>query len=349
MKKIHVSASSPYDIILGKGLLNECGRYISSVSKAAKIAIVTDDTVDALYSEKVTSSLLDSGFSVCKFVFPHGENSKSIQTLTELYFFLAENDITRSDLLIALGGGVVGDLCGFCAATYLRGIDFVQIPTTLLAQVDSSVGGKTAVNIPAGKNLVGAFKQPLLVISDTDTLSTLSEEIFADGMGEVIKYGVIRSEKLFSVLETGEFSDKIEDIIGECVTIKRDIVQKDEFDTGERMLLNFGHTLGHAIEKHCNFNGISHGKAVAIGMMLITNAGEKSGTVNKGTADRLKKCLISNGLPFSCDISPDILFSESTNDKKRTAEKIRIILCPCIGKSEIVTMTLDEYKKLLIG
>lgn len=347
MKKITVNAKTSYDILIEKGLLEKCGELISAVEGSKKCAVVTDSIVDGLYGEKVMNSLKKSGFSAVKFVIPSGEASKSHEQLIKLYNFLSDKDITRTDFLIALGGGVVGDLTGYCAATYLRGIDYVQIPTTLLAQVDSSVGGKTAVNIDAGKNLVGSFKQPTLVITDTDTLSTLSEEIFADGMGEVVKYGMIRSASLFEKLSSSNTRECIDDIIAECVAIKRDVVQNDEFDTGERMILNFGHTFGHAIEKYSGYGKIAHGKAVAIGMYMITNAAEKTGKVTEGTSLKLKKCLEANSLPYSFDIPAEKLYSLSIGDKKRTSDKIRVIICPEEGKSQIVEMTLDKYKEFL--
>lgn len=342
MKTLTVNASKSYDIIIGNGLLEKSGELISEVSTAKTAVIITDDIVDGLYSQRVSVSLEKSGIKTLKFVFPNGEKSKSHAVLLELYSFLVKNDVTRGDLLIALGGGVTGDLVGFCAATYLRGIDFVQIPTTLLAQVDSSVGGKTAVNIPEGKNLIGAFKQPLLVISDVDTLSTLSDEIFADGMGEVVKYGMIRSEGLFRKLESGKVRENLEEIIYECVDIKRAVVENDEFDTGERMILNFGHTLGHALEKKLNFCGISHGKAVAVGMMLIS---EKC--ADEATAKRLRRCLIENNLPVKTKEELSELCELSVNDKKRLADKIRIIVCKQIGKAEIITMSMSEYRSFL--
>ena len=347
MKKITVNASTSYDILVGKGLLNQCGELIKPIVKSQKCAIVTDDIVDDLYGDNVVQCLENTGFNVVKFVVPNGETSKSHEQLIKIYNFLSENDITRSDFIIALGGGVVGDLTGFCAASYLRGINYVQIPTTLLAQVDSSVGGKTAVNIDAGKNLVGAFKQPVLVIADTDVLSTLSDEIFADGMGEVVKYGMIRSKSLFNKLCQENAHDILEDIITECISIKRDVVEVDEHDTGERMILNFGHTFGHAIEKYIGYGKISHGKAVAIGMYLITNATEKQGLINAGTSEKLKKCLEFNSLPCSIDISADKLYSLSIEDKKRTSDTIRIILCTDVGKCTIKTLTLNEYRKFL--
>lgn len=351
MKKLTVSASKTYDILIGENLLSKAGHYIKTVSAAAKVCVVTDSTVDALYSKTVVDSLIQDGFDVVKFVFNQGEKQKSHSTLLELYEFLCYNGITRTDLLVALGGGVTGDLTGFAAATYLRGVDFVQIPTTLLAQVDSSVGGKTGVNIDGGKNLVGAFNQPLLVICDTNVLDTLSEDIFADGMGEVIKYGMIRSASLFEMLKTGGIRENkalLKEVIYQCVSIKRDVVQNDELDTGERMILNFGHTLGHAIEKHYNFSGISHGKAVAVGMCMISELAEKKEMIDKGVSQQLMACLLANKLPVSVQIPIESLYKFCLNDKKRTSSNIRFILCPQIGVSKIFTMTIDEFVSFIL-
>ena len=342
LRKIHVNTSHPYDITIGSSILENCGDIIKEVTKASKIALVTDDTVDSLYSEKVINSLEKSGFNVIKFVFPSGEASKCFKTLNNLYDFLAINEITRSDCLVALGGGVVGDLTGYASATFLRGIDFVQIPTTLLAQVDSSIGGKTAIDIPAGKNLVGAFKQPLAVICDTSTLSTLKPEFFSDGMGEVVKYAMIRSYELFEILSEKDIKDNLEDVICICIDIKRQIVENDEFDKGERMLLNFGHTFGHAIEKIQNFNGLSHGSAVSVGMCIITELAIKQGLCNDDTYTKLKDCLKKYNLPISVDISYEELVKHCVNDKKRDADNINLVISTEIGKSELRKVPINS-------
>lgn len=273
MKTIIVKTSTPYNIYIERGILNKCGAVISETVKTRKTAIITDDIVDRLYGKAVVDSLESSGFTVCKFVFKNGEGSKSTETLNEIYNFFCENNITRTDCVIALGGGVVGDITGFAAATFLRGLEYIQIPTTLLAQVDSSVGGKTAIDLPCGKNLVGAFKQPACVICDPDVLSTLSETILSDGMAEAIKYGMIRDNRLFELIASHNIkniSEIIDDVVYTSISIKRDVVENDEFDTGERMILNFGHTLGHAIESYYNYEKYTHGSAVAIGMCMIT-------------------------------------------------------------------------------
>lgn len=347
MKKVSVNASKSYDILIGSGLLDGCGQLIANAVKARRCAVVTDDNVDRYYGKRVMKSLENAGFSAVKLVFPHGEASKCHKTLLDVYDFLAENGFTRHDFLIALGGGVVGDLTGFAAATYMRGIEFVQIPTSVLAQVDSSVGGKTAVDIAGGKNLVGAFHQPSLVICDTDTLDTLTPEFFADGMAEVIKYGMIRSKELFDILCDGNIKENMADIIKRCVTIKAQVVANDEFDRGERALLNFGHTLGHAIEKHYNFSGITHGCAVAIGMSVFTHIAESKGLCESGVGDRLDTLLKKCALPCCTDIPMDILYKHSLGDKKRSTDGIDIILCSVIGESSVTGMSVEEYKAFL--
>lgn len=349
MQTIAVNTSKSYNIFVGHNILKSSGELIKEHSKYSKAVIVTDDNVSHLYSQTVIDSLEKSGISTSLFVFKNGEESKCHETLLSLYSFLSSDEITRSDLLVALGGGVVGDLTGFAAATYLRGIDFIQIPTTLLAQTDSSIGGKTAVDIDSGKNLVGAFKQPELVICDIDTLSSLSEDIYNDGMAEVIKYAMIKSPSLFRTLYKRKDDTQLENIITECINIKKNIVEYDEFDKGERMLLNFGHTIGHAIEKFYNYTGISHGKAVGIGMVIITDACEKAGMTKKGTAEMLRKCLIKYNLPTTYDNPLENILHYTLNDKKRDSKGINIIVCSDIGDSHIEKMSVDSFMKLMEG
>ena len=347
MTKVHVNASRSYDIIIGSGLLDNAGGYISAAIPSRHVCVVTDDNVDPLYSATVLDSLGSSGFSSEKFVFPHGEASKCHKTLIELYDFLAEKGFTRSDALIALGGGVVGDLTGFAAASYMRGIGFVQIPTTVLAQTDSSVGGKTAVDIAGGKNLVGAFYQPQLVMCDTDTLKSLTPEFFADGMAEVVKYGMIKSAELFELLSTEDIHANIEDIIARCVSIKAQVVENDEREKGERMLLNFGHTLGHAIEKYYNYTGITHGYAVAIGMSVFTHIAERRGMCTSGTAEKLDSLLMKCRLPLTTGAPMDALFKNSLGDKKRLSSGMNIVICSEIGSSHVEKLSIEEYEQFL--
>ena len=298
MKTVEVKTGRPYNILIEHGIIDHAGEYIRPLTKAIRAVIISDTNVSPIYSQRVKNSLENNGFETSVFVFQAGESSKRLSTIEKMYTHLFEHNITRTDIIIALGGGVTGDMAGFAAATYLRGIDFVQIPTSLLAQVDSSVGGKTAVDLPTGKNLVGAFWQPILVLIDSDTLDTLPEKFFKDGLGEVVKYGCIRSESLFERLENENAKDFIDDIIFECVSIKRDVVEHDEHDTGERAILNFGHTLGHALEKLNNYENLTHGEAVSAGSAIITRISENNGLTAKGTAQRLENLLKKYELPI---------------------------------------------------
>ncbi len=347
MEKVTVNASRTYDILIGGGLLDKAGAFIADAIKPRRAAVITDDNVDGFYGERLMKSLNAAGISAVKYVFPHGEASKCHRTLLGIYDFLAENGFTRSDFLIALGGGVVGDTVGFAAATYMRGIEFVQIPTSLLAQVDSSVGGKTAVDIAGGKNLVGAFYQPALVICDTDTLDTLTPEFYADGLGEVVKYGMIKSAELFDILSEKDIKANITDIVKRCVTIKAEVVQNDEREKGERMLLNFGHTLAHAIEKYYNYSGLTHGSAVSVGMSVFTHIAERRGMCLGGTAEKLDALLVKCGLPITDSAPMDELYRNSLGDKKHLSNGMNIVICSEIGKSAVVRMTEKEYEEFL--
>ncbi|MGN0612409.1 MAG: 3-dehydroquinate synthase [Porcipelethomonas sp.] len=347
MKIIDVKASTPYSIYIERGLLNSCGEIISKTVKSRRAAVITDDIVDSLYYSTLEKTLTENGFTVVKFVFKNGEASKSSETLNNIYTFLCENSITRSDCIIALGGGVVGDISGYAAATFLRGLSYIQIPTTLLAQIDSSVGGKTAIDLPCGKNLVGAFKQPVCVICDPDVLSTLSPDILSDGMAEAIKYGMIRDEKLFDLIAAhniNNVNEVIDEIIYKCISIKRDVVEADEFDTGERMILNFGHTLGHAVESYYNYEKYTHGSAVAIGMCMMT---EK--TCGKEILSKLESCIRAYDLPCRCDASEEELVELCSNDKKRESSLINFIVCPEAGHAQIKKLSFAEFKEFILN
>ncbi len=347
MKTIRVNVSSPYDVIIENGSIRNSGKYISDITNSKRTVIITDDIVGNLYCDTITASLSEYGISSEVFVFPNGEGSKNIKVLSNIYDFLCEKNVTRSDIIIALGGGVVGDITGFAAATYLRGIDFVQIPTTLLAQIDSSVGGKTAIDLSGGKNLVGAFKQPKLVICDPEVLSTLSDEILSDGMAEAIKYGMIYDSKLFELIESHDLSnvsDVIDKIIYTCVDIKRQVVEEDEFDTGKRMILNFGHTIGHAIEGWHNYTDYTHGKGVAAGMCYITRR-----FADNSLADRLEKCVKSYALPCCDDADISKLLPFCKQDKKRQSDNINYIVCEEVGKAEIRKSSFSEFCSLMGG
>ncbi|HJE93741.1 3-dehydroquinate synthase [Anaerotignum lactatifermentans] len=345
MRSVTVKTSATYEVLIGSGLLQKAGEAVKKVISPCKAAIVTDSTVVHLYEETVRKSLTEAGFSVCTFVFPTGEASKNIHTLSHLLEFLAKEEMTRTDLIVALGGGVTGDLAGFGAAVYLRGIPFVQIPTTFLAAIDSSVGGKTAVDLEAGKNLAGAFYQPKLVLCDTDVLQTLPEVVFADGIAEALKYGVLGDAALFEKIAGGDFRQDLEEIIETCVSMKRDVVEEDEFDTGKRQLLNLGHTFGHAIEQKSHFQ-MTHGHAVAIGMHLIAKAAEAKGIAEKGTAAAIAKALEQNQLPKETEFSPAEVAEGTLRDKKRRGGTISFVFPKKIGACEIVKIPVEEVEAL---
>ena len=328
-----------YSIYIENNILKDTGSYIEKVYSGKKIMIVSDDNVFPLYGEIITKALSDSGFECHSFVLPHGEPTKSFQSLPKIYEALINAKLTRSDLLIALGGGVIGDLAGFAASSYLRGIKFVQIPTSLLAQVDSSVGGKVAVDLPQGKNLVGAFYHPKAVIIDPDVLNTLPDHFISDGMGEVIKYGCIKDKELFELLcrhtSYDDLKSKLTQIIARCVDIKRIVVEADQFDLGERILLNFGHTLAHTIEQHFNYERESHGEAVGIGMYQITKIAEEKGLTTSGCAEQIKKALEIYKLPDNSNLPIDVLTDAISLDKKNLNNHLNVVLLHDIGDSYV--------------
>lgn len=337
---VTVNASkSSYDVTIGRGL--SIGGLLSKIKHECHVCVISDDTVFSLYGKKVTDSLKEAGFATDSFVFPHGEASKNMNTVVEILEFLATKEMTRSDILLALGGGVVGDITGFAASIYLRGINFVQVPTTLLAAVDSSVGGKTGADLKAGKNLVGAFHQPIAVFLDVDTFDTLPKEQFSEGMAEAIKYGMILDKELFETFEKGNFD--IKDICKRCIELKAMVVREDEFDTGLRQILNFGHTPAHAIEKLSNYT-VSHGFAVGIGMAIMTKVSEKKGLLEEGSFERLKEVLIRNGLLTTTDYSSKDLALNSVADKKRKGNEISLILLEQIGKAKITRVPIEEVE-----
>ena len=340
MQKVTIHASRSYDILIGSGLLETLGREAKKFPKVKKVCIVSETNVYPIHGAAAEKSLEENGFDVISYVFPAGEESKCGETYLSLLNFLAENRLTRSDLLVALGGGVVGDLTGFAAATFLRGVKFIQVPTTLLAAVDSSVGGKTAIDLPAGKNLAGAFYQPSLVLCDTDILSTLPREVFLDGCAEVIKYGVIYDRPFFDYLrEAGPEFDR-ERVIKRCVELKRDVVMEDEFDTGNRMKLNLGHTVGHGVEARSHF-GLSHGKSVAIGMAMVSRAAAKKGMLSQQDAETIQATLAAYGLPIRTEYPAEELVQYMLSDKKRSGSAIPLIIPTEIGHCEIVPTPVE--------
>ena len=338
MNKVHVSASTKeYDVTVGAGL--NYGECLKEIHSPCKLMIVSDDTVAGLYLDSAMQSFTDAGFTVESYVFPHGEQSKNLSVAEKLMEKLVDKGITKTDLLVALGGGVVGDLTGFAASAFLRGMDFVQLPTTLLAAIDSSVGGKTAVDLINGKNMVGAFHQPIGVFCDIDTFKTLPEETYAEGMAEAIKYGIIYDEPLFTKMERKEISD--EDLVKRCVEIKAEVVAKDEFDKGPRHILNFGHTLGHAIETKSGYT-IGHGQGVAVGMAAVCGA-----MLNSGDFKRVLSVLKSYKLPVNTTYDLHELAMLSKADKKRHGDVIRVVLPSKIGEVYLKDVTPDEWEKII--
>lgn len=345
MEKVRINTEKGYDVLIGAGLLELSGELSANVLRGKKAAIFADERVYALYGNIIEKSFADAGFEIFAFKFEGGESSKNIDTVARFVDFMAERHFSRKDAVVALGGGVAGDMGGFAASIYQRGIDFIQIPTTLLAAVDSSVGGKTGVNISAGKNLMGAFWQPSLVIYDTDTALTLGRDLLLDGMAEVIKTGAIRDKELYDFSADSEIIDKYskgfggadEDllkIVKRCVEIKGAVVEADEKESGLRKILNFGHTMAHAIEKHSNYR-ISHGKAVAAGMMIITAASEACGLTKKGTAARMKEILEKKGYSTNYgDAGFEELSLIAASDKKASGGNISIVYITEPGHAE---------------
>ncbi|WP_346940059.1 3-dehydroquinate synthase [uncultured Clostridium sp.] len=341
-----------YEILIKSGIINKMGEEISKIYKGDNIALITDENVNKFYGDIVKRSLEDNDFKVLRVVLKPGEGSKSVESLVGLYNELLDFRLNRGNLIIALGGGVIGDLAGFCAATLLRGIPFVQVPTSLLAQIDSSIGGKVAVDLPRGKNLIGNFYHPKAVYIDPQVLKTLEKRYVNDGLGEAIKYGLIKDRELFEKFESIEsyetLFENMEDIIYRCCSIKKHVVEQDEKDNGERMILNFGHTIGHAIEKLQNYKGVSHGEAVTIGMYLISLRCEELNICRDGVSHRIKKLLDKFSLPYSFqgESREDIMDAISV-DKKTRGNFINLILIKDIGEVFIYKANHEELEKFI--
>ena len=346
MKTIEVKASRSYNVHIGSDLLPQIGAQTRSTVGGRIAAIISDDRVWPLYGNTVLSSLKNAGYEVCHFVFPAGEMQKNAQILLSILNFLAENGLTRSDVILALGGGVAGDITGFAASIYLRGIAYIQIPTTLLAMVDSSVGGKTAIDLPAGKNLVGAFYQPSLVLCDVNTLQTLPEDIFLDGCAEVIKYAILYDPPLFRLLCETKQAFPREEVVAKCIQWKRDVVARDEFDKGARQLLNLGHTIGHSVEANSDF-AISHGLGVAIGTAIVTRAACHFGVCTEETRDQILSILSDFGFPITTGYSAASLFDYAQTDKKRFGNTIHLIVPKAIGDCVIHNTPIDELESFI--
>lgn len=340
-----------YDIVCERGILDKAGALLRPILKGNLAAIVTDDNVEPLYAQRLAKSLMHHDFKVALLEIPAGETSKTPQVLAEVWEQLMDVGLTRSDAVIALGGGVVGDLAGFAAATILRGVDFVQVPTTLLAQVDSSVGGKMAVDLEAGKNLAGAFYQPKMVIMDPDCLNTLPDRVFADGMAEVIKYGCIWDQALFEKIAAlgsrSAIMEHMEEILLACCDIKRQVVEQDELDTGLRMILNFGHTLGHVYEKAYHYQTYTHGEAVAAGMVAAARLGTRLGVTPAGTDDKIAAVLGQFSLPVSIPATEQNYRDVLVKDKKSQGADIHLVLLPQLGEAGTLKMPQARVLELI--
>lgn len=354
MKSLNINIqNNNYEILIEKGLFNNFGTEIKKIYKNTKISIITDENLYELYGSKLNDVLINENFSVNFIVIKPGEESKSLNTLEHVYSKLALFNITRSDLIIAFGGGVIGDLGGFAASTYLRGIDYIQIPTSLLAQIDSSIGGKVAINLKEGKNLAGSFYHPKKVLIDPKVLLTLPERHIKDGLGEVIKYACIKSPELYETLininsnSKEEFFNNIESLIYNCCNIKKELVEEDERDTGLRMLLNFGHTIGHAIEKHMNYN-ITHGEAVALGMLCITKNSQTLSLTEVGTYEKIKTILAHYNINEKLEnIKTEDLKKLILLDKKNLSGEINLILLRKIGSAFIHKVAINDAEEFI--
>ena len=352
---LEIDTSRPYRVLIGTFLLEQAGPLVRGACEgAAKALIITDSNVGPLYAAPVRGSLEEAGFAVDVATFGAGEAQKRMDTFARLLERCAEAELTRHDVIVALGGGVVGDMAGFVAATYMRGIAFVQVPTTLLAMVDSSVGGKTAIDLAAGKNLAGAFWQPRLVIADVGCLGTLADAQFADGCGEVVKHAAIADAELFEELERTPLTpallkadlDRVAWLIARNVDIKRAVVVADERESSLRKLLNFGHSIGHGVEAAEGYR-LGHGTCVGIGMVAVTVAAEAAGACEAGIAARLAGLLRAHGLSLSFAVGADEVYAEALHDKKRSGSSIDLVVLRGIGQAAIAPTPLDEFRRII--
>lgn len=354
MRIVDVATEKPYRVHIGSGLLAFCGAMVRDASGGSKACVVSDSNVAPLYAKTVEESLAENGYETSSFVFAAGERSKNAATYIALLEHLAAQEMTRHDVVVALGGGVTGDLAGFAAATYMRGCGFVQMPTSLLAMVDSSVGGKTAIDLAAGKNLAGAFWQPDAVIADVDCLKTLPPETFSDGCGEVVKHAVLSDAALFASLEEHPLTPKslandpefAQEVIARNVEIKRDIVVGDEKESGKRKLLNLGHSIGHAVEA-CEQYRLGHGSCVSIGMCLMAKASAACGLCEANLPSRIENALRSHGLVTRTTLAPSDVIAAAAHDKKRNSDRIEIVTPRAIGSCDLESLSMDDFARLV--
>ncbi len=350
MKTVEIPTSSPYRVVIGEGLIGDAGREIARIHEPCRACVVTDSRVGPLYGNRLEAALREAGFESCRFTFPEGEGSKTLAVFGEAEAFLFSSHLTRGDIVVTLGGGVAGDLGGFAAACYQRGIPFVQVPTSLLCAVDASVGGKTAVDLPGGKNLVGAFHQPSLVLCDTAAFATLDERCMADGAAESVKHGLIGDRALFARMSSPLWREDMERTVEMNVLVKRSFVCGDERDRGRRQLLNFGHTIGHAAETLSAYS-LSHGQAVAIGMAAELRAARRMG-LSSVDEDGVIPVLLSCGLPTECPFGPREVLEAALGDKKRSGDRITFGVLEDVGSARLETADLDtfaEFVRLGVG
>jgi len=339
-------------IIIESGLFKKIGTLLGERFPGKKIALITDENIGEIYGESINKQFSASQSRLEIITLPAGGATKSFDSLSVIYKRLLEFQLTRDDVIVALGGGVIGDVSGFAAATFLRGVDFVQIPTTLIGQVDSSIGGKNAVNLSEGKNMVGTFYQPKFVFIDPDFIQTLSDFSMADGMAEIIKYACVSDADLFSdLIRMNNLRDAglIESIIYRCCLIKKQMIEQDENDQGIRMLSNFGHTIGHAIENLYPNGTYGHGQTVAMGMQTVTEKSESMGLTGINTSAMLKEILLGYGLPVSLPqgIDKELLIQSAMRDKKRRGDKINLVILQKIGKGTIYPIEKSEIRKFI--
>ncbi len=343
MKKFLLSTGNPYEVLIGKNFLKDAGFYIKKcLPVPRKLCVITDSNVNTLYAQVVLTSLKEQGYETSKIVFPAGEHAKNLTTYLNIMEALADEGFTRSDGLIALGGGVVGDLVGFAAATYLRGISYVQIPTTYMAAVDSAVGGKTSINLQNGKNLAGAIWQPSLVLCDCDTFDTLSPEKKLDGMAEAVKSAVVSDASLLEHIKSGNY----EYVIERCISIKKSFVEADERDYGLRQILGFGHTIGHGLEKLSSYT-IPHGQAVAAGMVIEARAAYKMGLTQSDLSGELTEILTDLGFDLHVKYSAEAIYHYALMDKKINGNHITMVIPDTIGKCRLQKISLADLLRFI--
>ncbi|MBM6774078.1 3-dehydroquinate synthase [Olsenella profusa] len=350
---VHVGASAAYDVHVGAGILPELGAVAREAAGGARCCVVSETHVAPLYADAAEASLAAAGYDVAeRVVFPAGERHKRLSTLGEILEALAARELGRSDVVVALGGGVAGDVAGLAAALYLRGVAVVQVPTSLLAMVDSSVGGKTAVDLEAGKNLAGAFWQPCAVVADVRTLATVPDELFRDSCGEVVKHAVLADAALLDRLTERPLTKlrhdeaSLVDVVARNVEIKRDVVQADEREAGVRQTLNLGHTIGHAIEAASEFT-LGHGSCVAAGLCMMARASARRGWCSGETATRIERCVAAHGLPTGSELPADLLMHYMAHDKKRHGEAVNVVVPVEVGRCEVRRVGLDELRELV--